>query len=383
MIPARSDSLRVAFVIGSLGPGGAERVITILANAFAQHGWHTLIITLVHAERQFYPLDPRVRSISLLRLNGRRNVLAKIANGLAALKKIRRTVQLNRSDVVVSFLTETNVLAILALAGTGVPVVVSERTDPLLHKLPWVWRLLRRCSYRASAALVIQTEALREWAKRLVPDSRISVIPNPIPSRAFVTQSADSSLPQVFISAMGRLVYVKGFDILIEAYSTIAARYPHIKLVILGEGPDREQLRDIAAKFRVSDSVHLLGHRTDPFSVLGRALLFVQSSRYEGFPNALAEAMSIGLPVVASDCSHGLRAIIAHEENGLLVPPDDAGALACAMLRLIENDSLRGRIAANGKRSVESLDTPLIATKWKDLISLLLVSTEAARRESE
>jgi len=169
---------------------------------------------------------------------------------------------------------------------------------------------------------------------------------------------------------MGRLVEQKGFDILVEAFSRCATKHSDWSLVILGEGPQRTRLEAAAAELGIGDRVHLVGQVREPDTILKGADLFVLSSRYEGFPNALVEAMACELPVVSTDCSSGgPRDIIRDGVDGILVPPRDVEALASAMDRLMADQDGRQRLGKSAAEVVERFSTTRVMKVWDDLLA--------------
>jgi len=220
--------------------------------------------------------------------------------------------------VIVSFTDRTNVLTLLAARGLDVPVVVSERIDPRRHSIGSAWNMLRRLTYPSASALVVQTHAVREWATDLVAAPRVAVIPNPL--RPASGPIASASGRAYVITAIGRLVPQKGFDVLIRAFAMLAEDYPAWSLTIHGEGPERTALESLAATLAVSDRVSLPGRTNDSARVLNASSIFALPSRYEGFPMVLLEALSCGCACIASGCDSGPAEVVTNRPSGLLVP---------------------------------------------------------------
>ena len=163
---------------------------------------------------------------------------------------------------------------------------------------------------------------------------------------------------------MGRLAQQKGFDLLIEAFSRIANRHPQWSVKILGEGPARASLKRLIAEKGLSGRVVLAGWEPDPVSVLKQSDLFVLSSRFEGFPNALLEAMACGLPSISFDCPSGPAEIIRDTIDGLLVPAEDVEALASTMDRVLGDESLRQRLSAEAVHVVDRFSVEQYFANW-------------------
>jgi len=266
-------------------------------------------------------------------------------------------------------MNRTNVLTVFSTIGFEIPVIVSEHTAPR-GTLSVPWRILRALAYRRATFVVMLTAgALAELPSALRQRGR--VIPNPLPS-AFATAAATTTDEQVgsagqTIMGLGRLTPEKGFDLLIEAFARIADSWPTARLEIWGEGDERDRLERIRASHDLVERVALPGETRSPERVLPSATVFVLSSRLEGLPMALLEAMALGRAVVACDCDHGPRDIVRHGIDGLLVPSEDVTALADAIEELLRDDERRASLA---RRAVEVRDRfalGAISEQWDTL----------------
>ena len=363
--------MKLLFFIASLQCGGAERVSATLCNRWAETGWDVTIATFDDgSDPPFFPLSPRVRHVTLDLKRRSTGIAYSIANNLRRIPKLRRFVARERPDRIVSFIDGTNVLVLIAAKGTGIPVVVSERIDPSQHPIPAPWRWLRRITYPWARAIVLQTRSAAahwpaSWARR------IEVVPNPVPRLAPgpAASTVESSGRPCLIVGMGRLEPQKGFDLLIRAFARIASVRPDWTLRILGDGPERAALKREARESGVAERIHLTGREADAAGVLRRADLFVLSSRYEGFPNALCEAMACGLPVVSFDCPSGPAEIIRDGVDGLLVPREDVPALASAIARLIDDPPLRRALAQRAAEVSDRFSVETIAARWDAILA--------------
>jgi glycosyltransferase involved in cell wall biosynthesis len=299
--------MRLTLVISSLGRGGAERVLSILAGAWAEQGHEVTLLSLDHGEAPGYALHPSVMRRSLGLAAHSNGFFQGIARNATRFRVLRRAIRDSRPALVISFLDTVNVLTLLATRGMGVPVIISERIDPSLYDIGTVWHSLRRVVYPFADALVCQTTAA---LTRFQAMTRVRgfAIPNPVSIPPGVTprpRGCESGSAHRVLIAMGRLVPQKGFDLLLQAYARVAQRHPEWSLTILGAGPLLEQLQAQAKSLGLENRVHFAGAVADPFSILCSADLFVFSSRFEGFGMALAEAMACGLPAVSFDCPEG------------------------------------------------------------------------------
>src|SRR6185295_1425214 len=267
---------------------------------------------------------------------------------------LRRAIADSRPQIVISFINATNVRTLLATRGLGVPVIVSERTDPYRDSLNEGMRRLRRRLYAHAAYMVAQTHEIAAFFAGTIGD-RARVIHNPVPAPVFhhPPEAMFANAPSgAIVVGMGRLVEEKGFMLLLRAFAAIAAKHPSWSLEIWGEGPQRPRLERLAQNLNVNERVRLPGFTSRPFDALRHADLFALSSLSEGFPNALCEAMACGLPAVAVNCSSGVREIVRDGVDGVIVPAAAVPALAEALDRLMSSDAERQRLAARASEVV-------------------------------
>lgn len=361
---------RVLFGVSSLSGGGAERVIAELANAFAEREHSVAVLTLSSPGGDHYRLDDRVKRIALDVIWDSRSVWQSVVSNLRLSRRIRRAVLGFRPDVVVSFIEQTNVRILAALIGSGIPVIVAERVDPRRHAVGRVWHLARRLLYPSAARLVVQTEGVAGWARGVVGGGHTRVLCNFV--RALALPPAFEARDTRRVLGVGRLDRQKGFDLLLLAFARSGLVNKGVGLTILGEGPERRALEALARELGVADAVDMPGVVPDPERWMAQATVFVLPSRYEGFPNALLEAMAMGCPVIAADCDSGPREIIRHGENGWLVPVEDVEALAQALRQFFEDAALRARLGAAAVEVRVRYSKRTIVTRWEELIEEVL-----------
>lgn len=373
---------RITLVINSLGAGGAERVMSMMAGWWATSGVSVTLITLTPRERDFYSLDSRVTRVALDLSRPSSGAVDALRSNLARVRALRRAIAHSCPDVVISFMDVTNVLTLLATLGLGVPVIVSERIDPRRYPIGRFWSTLRRWVYPCAEALVVQAEALRSWGEQHLPKSRLHVIPNPVAAPAATPQDKGSAPQHPTVIAMGRLTAQKGFDLLIEAFARCAPDFPDWDLLILGEGEERKKLEHQARELGVSARVHLPGRVPHPEEHLAKAELFVLSSRYEGFPNALVEAMSCGLAAISTDCPTGPAEIIRPGVDGLLVPAESPEALEKAMRNLMSDPAERRRLAERAPEVITRFGVARVMEMWNN-VSRQVVRTKHGRSDNQ
>jgi glycosyltransferase involved in cell wall biosynthesis len=341
--------------------------MSLLANGWTERGWGVLLVTL-DKNPPFFPLDPRVQLVQLDCERPSRTPFQAFWNLKMSRRLLRKLFRSWKPDAVLAFTTRVNIKALLAAQGLGIPVVISERSDPASNPLGRSWELLRRRWYPRAKALVVQTDTALDYFKEL-SFPRVVIVPNPV-ERVIVPDSVSRSGEFLFL-AIARLGPEKGLDLLLEAFSRVSGS---ARLRILGDGPLREELEKQSRELGLAGRVEFAGFVSDKGPHLAEADAFVLSSRYEGFPNALCEAMAAGLPCVSFDCPSGPRAIIRDGENGLLVAPEDVQALAQGMERLLRDPKLRSRLGAQAKLLAEDLALPAILDRWE----VLLLGEESA-----
>jgi glycosyltransferase involved in cell wall biosynthesis len=361
--------MRITLVIDSLGPGGAQRVLTTMANYWVAKDRPVALVTLRGSDvPPAFVLEPDVSLIRLGTIRPGRRALQSLWGKGRHIPALRKAIIEARPDVVVSFIDRVNVFAVLATRGLEVPVVVSERTEPAAYPLGWMWRRLRAWTYPSAAALVAQTAA----ALRYFPPApgRIDrVIPNPVVRGKTEAEPSRQARAPYRVLGMGRLGREKGFDRLLAAFAQVAPQFPEWELEIWGEGPERQALERQRSHLGLGPRASLPGVTRDPTGLMRSADLFVLSSRFEGFPNVLCEAMACGLPVISYDCPSGPREIVRHEIDGLLVSPGGGvRALSAALARLMGDPDERGRLAARGPEVLGRFDLDQVMGLWDELL---------------
>ncbi len=365
--------MRVTLVIHSLAAGGSERVVSLLAHDWTERGHAATVITLTPQSEDFFPLPAEVTRVTLDVLPRPRDQ-HRLTRAFRRISHLRRAIVQSSPDVVVSFLSTMNLITLLAARPLDIPVVISERTDPRMAKIDLRQDFLRRLLYRRELALVVQTDAVACWARGVIPPERVVVIPNPV---AAPPRGSRRPSPRPEIVAVGRLGNEKGFDLLIDAFAACAGSQQDWRLTICGEGDERAALEARVRRYGLQERIAMPGTVADVYPVLERASLFVLSSRFEGFPNALLEAMACGLPVISTDCPSGPRRIVRHEIDGLLVPAEDPGALAAAMDRFMSDPEARRRLSHGAPEVLDRFSLRAIGQRWDVLLRAIAAEPSA------
>ena len=358
--------MRILCMIPAMGPGGAERSMSYLVAHLAERHEVTMLTLESPDAVSFYPVPASVQVIRLDKLGG--PGLGRVLKVLSRPFHIRREVRARAPDVVVSFMDTMNVTAIVSCAGLDIPVVVSERNDPALHRIGRAKEVLRDRLYARAQLVVVQTERIaRYFPKSLRPKLRI--IANPVPSApAQARPDRFNRQGRLRLIAIGRLEPHKGFDRLIDAFARLAPGQPHWDLRILGEGPERPKLTDLIRARALEGRVELPGVVKDVWSELSGSHLMAFPSRYEGFPNALAEGLAAGLPAIGRKGVSGVEDLIVDGETGLLVE-DTPSALTAALSALMLDAKTRTDFGAAARKHVRQWGPSHILGLWEAALS--------------
>lgn len=347
---------RYMFFIGTLTNGGAERVVSILSKQMAEQGMNVEIL-MYYDVPVFYDIHPDVKVTSVEKQTGTKEKLKNLFWIRNYFKEY--------AQIVISFLAPFNMLAIASNLGTGIPMIVADRNDPTRVPSNPLLRKVRDFLYRFADGIVVQTKKNQSYFGTGV-QKKSEVIYNPI-NLGDKAGIALSSKKEKRIVSVGRLMEQKNQKLLFRAFKTVIDHYPEYQLVLYGEGSVREELELFAKELGIQDNISLPGSVADVHDRIKNAEIFVLSSDYEGMPNALIEAMCLGLPVISTKVS-GATDLIKDHENGLLTEVNNQAELETAILELIENPDLSDRLANNAVELNESLELTKIINQWIQFI---------------
>lgn len=355
---------KILGVISQLSSGGAERSFSNLMNHFAEQDQEVSIITFFPLEIPFYRLNPKIQVFSLSFISGDFifpfNRLRNIFNRILSLREKILEISPN---VIFSFIDINNLTCILASFRLKIPLIISERTHPKYHHLPLLYKILRQVLYPYAYISVLQTESIAQFFSNL---ENKKIIPNLVLNPVFKKKWTNNRKLNSLIS-IGRLCPFKGFDDLIWSFSKISNQYPELNLIIYGEGSDRKRLERQIFDLNLIGRVFLPGAIQDISEKMVEADLFIFPSQYEGFPNALAEAMAAGLPVIASACSGNVD-LVQDGINGRLFPVKDRLRLSELLLELIEDRGQAKRLSRNARKIVELYGPERVFGLWDALL---------------
>ena len=366
----------ITFVISDLRGGGAQRVLSMLANSWTDRGLRLCVITLADRGSDRFSLHPATTRVTLNLVKESKSVLHAFFGNLRRLLQLRRALLRADAPIIVSFISTTNVLTILASIGLSSRIVVSERNDPEKQPLNWPWSTLRRRLYRHADAVTANSHGAIEQLQHCVPTRRLFFAPNPVNPPSIRIPLVHRSK---HILTVGRLSHQKAQDILLRAYALVVATNPDWKLVIVGDGPKKRSLVAQATALDLLNHVEWIDWTSDIERCYENAQVFVLPSRFEGTPNVLLEAMSFGLPSIVSDASPGPLEHVVDEETGLVVSAGNVNQLANAITRLMENRDLRVRLGGTAYAKMADFDRHAVDAAWESALNIPL---SGARQES-
>ena len=398
----------IAFYIGGLCIGGAERVICNLAEYFYSEGYRVTMVTKVRDEKE-YELNPGIRRI-IADITPEEETGSRIHNLCARISKLKRIWQEVKPDVIVSFIRKNNLMAIASAAPLGIPVVVSVRSAPERELKGFGFKTISFLFFRKAAGVVLQTREAYDFFPGYIRAKAI-VLPNSInpdflkeSEKLALERKSDingaaidvekpgkdtsehtrnnreepfvldsrliSSRREKRIITVGRIDDNKNQRLLVEAYAKIAGHYPDWSLELIGDGSGRKAIEKYVSTLPCKDRISFTGAVDDVAKRMSKASIFVLPSKIEGMPNALIEAMVMGMACISTDCPCGgpRDLIAADESNGILVPVDNVDAMAMALKRLITNAPLRQSMGDNARKIIATLNPDTVNKQWKNYI---------------
>lgn len=346
-------------VIPTIQQGGAERVISELANNFSKYPSVIVHLILLANSNDFYEVDERVIVHRLGFENTDR--IGKVKSEIATFIKMRSLLKTYKPIAVLSFMEKYNVFTLLAGSFLGLEIFVSDRSNPL-NSSPFIVNLLRRLTYKHASGIIAQTNLAKDILWKKTGNTNIKVIPNPVKR---VQLFPEVSREKIIIN-IGRMVPEKGQLYLLQAFAKLDIE--DWKLVILGDGPLRDDLEKQVIELGLTDKVIMPGAVNDIDEWLAKSSIFAFPSISEGFPNALVEAMAAGLPCVSFDCDAGPRDIISNEVNGLLVEKGNIKELVDNLNMLITDIELAKELATNALLVRDQYHMQSIGNKYLDFL---------------
>jgi glycosyltransferase involved in cell wall biosynthesis len=406
----------LVFVCECLGLGGIQRVVSTLSNEWSGRGRRVCVVTRWD-DPQFFVLDPSIQHVvvhrsavsrlnraiyrifplrDLVRSKLRRSALSgwgplralgqvlyavmlhlPFSMYLGALfiyevRAVRRVLARVDAPLIVSMGTPLNVLTLVAAKGLGRRVVVSERGDAKGLRQGWFWKRSTRMLYKRADVVTANSRALVHYMREFVSLPKLAFVPNPlwVERERGKRHDYDAFTSAPMVLSVARLVPEKALDVLLEGFASCAEAFGECRLALVGRGQLERALKVQAQRLGIADRIDWHGVVSDPLPFYESARVFVLVSRIEGTPNALLEAMGCGLPVIVSDGTPGLLEVVEHDVTGLVVPVNDAVALAAALRRLLTDASLRRRLGEAGRERVFEYELSRSVAAWESAIGL-------------
>lgn len=348
---------RISCIISSLGNGGAERVLSLLANALQSKGYEIIIYTL-RGDKEYYPINNNI-----VHININTRFKNKYLKAIERFFRLRKSVKNDGSQVVIAFERFYGISASLFCKKA---VIGSERNDPYsnmkLHSFQKYWRdwLYKRVNY-----VVFQTEYAKNYFSEKI-QAHSCVIPNPISNN--IPEPFQGERKKVIVAAC-RLEKQKNITMMLESFNNVYKKYPEYKLVIYGEGQLRSELELFLSTLDCRENVSMPGFVSDLCDKIKDASIYVSSSDFEGISNSMLEALALGIPTVCTDCPAGGAALaIENGKNGILVPVNDKNAFTAAIIKIIEDHEFAEKISKESISIRERFSVDKIIDSWEKVI---------------
>jgi glycosyltransferase involved in cell wall biosynthesis len=357
------NKTKICLVISSLRNGGSERVMSELANSWCKKETIEVFLILLTNQERFYEIDSRVKVITPSR-NYKKNILSKTLYKIWTFYFIRTTCKNINPKVILSFNERYNNIVLLSLLGAKLKTFVSDRNNPYMN-IGKVHHFLRNRLYSKSSGIIAQTETAKKVLSFNTENKNIKVIPNPLREITSKTKSIKTNEKKIILNT-GRNVPQKNQLELLEIFSN--CDFQNWELKILGNGPLHQNLVEKVKELNLQNNVQILEFTKDIDAFYSEADIFAFPSLYEGFPNALIEAMAHGLPCVSYDCPTGPGDIIKDDVNGALVKLSDKKGFQEKLTNLMDSEKLRAAFSSEAKKIKELYSLQIITDKYLNFI---------------
>lgn len=347
--------MNIVFVLASLGSGGAERVVSLLANKMVERGNQVEIVCLKFND-VYYQTDSRVKVML---------AMEQTKNRLTEVFWLRKYLKKQNPDVVIPFTEGVYCFTILSLLGTGIPIIASERLDPAA--MSKTRKILKRLLLPYADWLVVQTQSIKEYFPESI-QKKTSIIYNPVNEESLspALPSREGRLNRII--SVGRLYPQKNQAMMIRAFAKVADIFPDWQLVIFGEGPLRAELEFLVSSFKLQNRVLLPGRTEHVIEELRKSKIFCLSSDYEGMSNAMIEAICVGLPIISTNVS-GTEELIRDGENGFIVEVGGEERFTNCISQLISSPSLQDNMSVKNIQLAKIFNIDHIVDEWISLIN--------------
>ncbi len=355
----------IAFYIGSLAKGGAERVITNLAEFYCQNGYKVYMVTKMLEENEYSISQEITRIIADITPDEETNSRAK--NLYLRIHKLRKIWKDIKPNAIVSFIGKNNLMSIASSRGMRIPVYVSVRSAPQREIGMGLSKYLTFFLFSMAKGIILQTTEAKNFFPSFL-HKKIMILPNSVNPK-FIKPLYQGEREPVIVS-VGRLDDNKNQQILIEAFDILKDEFPDWRLEFYGDGENYNKLSEMIDAKNLTQRIKLMGSRPDIDIQIQKASIFVLTSKVEGMPNALIEAMALGLAVISTDCPCGGPAdLIQNKVNGILVPVDDLDALCSSLREVLSNESYRKELSVKAHNIIDTMNPDKVNQLWMECIS--------------
>lgn len=359
--------MHVAMLIGALYRGGAERVLVNLADYLLSKGHQVTVVTQYQKENE-YPLNPAAKRI-ISDIGGEETTNSRMVNFLRRFRKLRKIWVQEKPDVILSFIGKNNIMAIITSRGLPVSTAVSVRGEPREEYYNKGLRFLAKSLFALADGIILQTKNSCLFFPGAVRKKAV-ILKNPVHPSFF--REPYTGQREKTITAVGRIDENKNHRMLILAFSQIADEFPDYKLVIYGDGDQREELQSLVKKLGLEDRIVLPGRVDNVAEAIYKTRVFVLPSNTEGMPNTLLEAMALGLTVVSTDCPcGGPGELIDHGENGILTPVGDMDSMKENLQFILNNLQEADGMGKMARITCEIYKPEKVLSEWENYLVLL------------
>jgi glycosyltransferase involved in cell wall biosynthesis len=350
--------MKITFLNSNIGYGGASKILVGIANYLSDDNQVT-IVTYENNEVLQYVSD----NINIVHLQTTNN--KRIIRRFHQFRKIKNYLKENKPDILIAFLSYSKVYAVLSKLFIKTKVILSERGDP--SKVKGLSSKLFNFIYNFSDGFVFQTQGAMDFYGRRIKNKSV-IIPNPVfADKNWIPYEGERK--KVIVNVARFELKQKRQDVLLEAFAKITDKFPEYKLVLYGDGEDKDIIEDIIEKLNIKDRVVLAGVTNNVYEAIKKAELFVLSSDYEGIPNAVIEAMSMGVPVISTDCSPGgARLLIENGKNGIKTERGNSDILAGAIVYMLENKDKAKQMSVEALKITEKFSEEKIYKMWENYL---------------
>lgn len=353
--------MKIMFCLGSMTKGGAERVIANLSNDLVNK--YDISIVVTPPDKPMYELDKRITYYTLDSTKLKKGVFARTIHRVI---KLRKTIKKYNPDIIVSLLPEPTFRIMIAKIGLHKKAIISVRNDPNVEYNTMTKKILMKLLYSRANGFIFQTNDAKKYFSKKI-QKKSAVIPNPI-NDSFICKPYDKKREKIIVS-VGRLTKQKNQKLLIDSFYEVHKKYDDYILKIYGSGELKDDLENQIEKLGLKKSAFLMGEVDDIKEEIYKSCLFVLTSDYEGMPNALLEAMALGIPCISTNCPiGGPKSLINNYDNGILVEVNDKNKIVDAMIKIIRDDKFAKKIGDNANKICNELNSTIINDKWEKYI---------------